>query len=132
MTTVVTLEDLKRQKRSVLRDGETLSVPLYLMDGVQREVATTPAVRLTDALGRPAGHRPGHAIAPATAQTQLRDAAFEASVERLTNAWKEPVAPVPASPASQRTADAPAKAPDAAAAWAGLVARTRDAWRDAR
>lgn len=122
----VTLEDLKREKR-IVRDGERLVVPMFAMDSVQRGLA------LRDALGRPAGHRPAHAIAPPTEQSQLRDAAFEAAGVRLREAWKNPapVAPkagVTGTPAN-RTTDAPARAADAEAAWERQGEALRNAWR---
>jgi hypothetical protein len=56
-------DDDDRRKDRTLRDGEVLRVPLMLMDGSQRDVATRGGV-IVDAFGRPAGHRPGCCLGP--------------------------------------------------------------------
>jgi hypothetical protein len=72
-------------ERGVLRDGKTVSVPLHLMDAVQRAVALS-AARVTDAFGAPAGHRPGYAFA-AGARTASEDARV-ARDQKLQDAWR--------------------------------------------
>ena len=88
----------------VLRDGETLRVPLMMRDGMsplQRAVAEDAAARrivVVDGLGRPAGHRPGacylrtaehttdHALA--VTRDHLRRKAYADSLAELQDAWK--------------------------------------------
>lgn len=88
----------------VLRDGETLRVPLLMRDGLsplQRAVAEDKAacgVTVVDGLGRPAGHRPGacylrtvpHTVDHAVAVTweHLRREAYVDAVTEASNAWK--------------------------------------------
>src|SRR6266550_9025180 len=43
----------------VVQDGESIRVPVYLMDATQRAVATE-GLRLHDGLGNPAGHKRGY------------------------------------------------------------------------
>jgi hypothetical protein len=123
----------------VVRDGEAVRVPMYLMDGVQRAVAGLaappgPRVRVTDALGASAGFKPGHCFA-ADSANDPRPAAFSEREKYLTDAWRL------AATGLSRAMD-----PDAAheveerlerergerdAAYDGMVARLCDAWRDA-
>jgi hypothetical protein len=88
----------------VLRDGQTLRVPLMMRDGMsplQRPVAEDKAARgvtVVDGLGRPAGHRPGacylrtvpHTVDHAVAVTRehLRREAYADAVTEASNAWK--------------------------------------------
>lgn len=58
----------------VVRDGERISVPLMLMDTIQREVADTSPLSEEDP----------------------RIAAFEEYVHYITNAWRGPVVRPPA------------------------------------
>lgn len=98
-------------ERGVLRDGKTVSVPLHLMDSVQRAVAGQTA-RVVDAFGAPAGHRPGYAFV-AGARTASEEARV-ACDQKLQDAWRGPqptrlcpMPPVRLAPAADRrmTAD---------------------------
>jgi hypothetical protein len=82
----------------VVRDGESVRVPMYLMDGVQRAVAGVPPRRdvlVTDGRGLPAGHRPGYVfIYAADSADDPRVAAFAERGRYLTDAWRTPVCDV--------------------------------------
>jgi hypothetical protein len=70
---------------NVLRDQQVLRVPLYAMDSLQRSVR---AHRLQDALGNPAGYRPGPVYLVGLDDTPARKAASD--YERfLSDAWKD-------------------------------------------
>jgi hypothetical protein len=76
----------------VVRDGESVRVPMYLMDGVQRAVARVaappgPRMRVTDALGASAGFKPGYCF-DAGAAGDPRPAAFSEREKYLTDAWR--------------------------------------------
>jgi hypothetical protein len=85
------IEDDRDDDR-VVRDGESVRVPMYLMDGVQRAVSGRVAPRnllVTDALGAPAGFRPGYAFAyAADVAGDPRPAAFARRERVLCDAWR--------------------------------------------
>lgn len=73
---------------SIVPDGCGVRVPLMLMDSVQRAVAED--LRITDAFGAEAGHRPGYVFASPTRLSEARDAAYNANLKLLEDAWRSP------------------------------------------
>jgi hypothetical protein len=126
----------------ILKDGEHLHVPVYLLDGFQRDVVQHYArqVRIVDAIGRPCGHRPGHAFV-STSSGELRDAAIDtrdiayAELEkRSAVAWRTNVFVAQTNAASDSSFEvaklSPADARDSA--FAELEKRSANAWRGGR
>lgn len=70
--------------------GKLLTVPLMMMDDMQRAVSASAPVY--DAFGRRGLHQPGYAYAapPAldSAPSQARDAVYEAYEQHLCSAWR--------------------------------------------
>ncbi|MGE0750814.1 MAG: hypothetical protein AB7K64_09530 [Variibacter sp.] len=96
-------EDL--DERGVLRDGARVTVPMHLMDGMQRSPSRT--ARMTDAFGAAAGHRPGYVFADG-ARTASEDARAGRD-QKLQDAWRgprplrlSPTTPVRVTPAAPR------------------------------
>lgn len=127
--TAIDMEDI--EKGRVLRDGERLVVSMTIMDGEQRAAAVTASailrdaaqVPVRDALGRPAGNRPGYAFAAdATGQSRVT-AAYQAYERKLANAWRAPAALPGAPDAPRPTGD---RLSDARAAYEHRLA---NAWR---
>jgi hypothetical protein len=79
----------------VVPDGGFVRVPLPFMDALSartnrafmRDSVREPLV--LDLMGAPAGHRPGYAVA---ADDDYDDTARQLYIQRLTNAWRGPVA----------------------------------------
>jgi len=67
---------------SILRDGESLRVPLHMMDAVQRSVAQ----HLHDGHGNRPGHRPGFAMSDANDDARQR--AYDEYRRDIENAWR--------------------------------------------
>jgi len=65
----------------VLADGETLHVPIHLMDGVQRAIAGIDELATFD------DHRCGFRLASDADRAAVRDARA-AMIQRLTDAWR--------------------------------------------
>lgn len=88
----------KEDKDKIAKDGETISVPLHLMDGQQRSVATDATV--SDVLHRPGyvigdhrRHGPGERLereAAAAEQQSKKNTAREKYETGLQNAWRQP------------------------------------------
>lgn len=127
MNTAQLLEDEKK-RRGIVADGEKITVSMLMMDGVQRKVSTTRPVNLHDALGRPAGQRPGYVFAVPTAQMSLRDRSYEAEGERIRQAWKMSGPEI----SNERALDTSHCAKDARSAWEAEGARVRNAWKGDR
>lgn len=119
-------EDGKR----IVPDGGTVFKPLQMMDAasvaeIRRELGTP--VRVIDAFGRPAGHRPGFCIPtePITAQDQAGAAWIERN-QRLQDAWRRSENP----PLLSTQYDSPEAARAAAdAAYETRSEYLRNAWR---
>jgi hypothetical protein len=116
----------------IVPDGYGVRVPIHLQDSVQQAIATSN-VRLTDALGRPAGQRPGHVFA-SDSEVQARDA-HAAMVQRTCNAWRTPStisdgawSGAAIAAASPKPDDQPL--PDVDAARAAYIDRLQNAWRN--
>jgi hypothetical protein len=81
----------------VMRRNGTYRVPMRLMDAQQRAVAAASPV--VDALGHPAGNRPGFLIAadgtPAARQAELNDALRATQRAMLGDAWRASSAAMP-------------------------------------
>lgn len=127
----------------ILKDGEHLHVPVYLLDGFQREVAqhyARPAL-VVDAIGRPCGNRPGHAFV-STSSGVLQDAAIDARdiayaelEKRSAAAWRSTarVAALVTSASGVRQAADTGQAEFARdSAFAELEKRSANAWRGGR
>jgi hypothetical protein len=54
----------------ICKDGESIHVPVHLMDATQRAVATE-GLRLHDGMGNPAGHKPGYVFVGNSEQRHL-------------------------------------------------------------
>jgi hypothetical protein len=82
----------------VLLDGEVLRVPMHLMDSVQQSVALN-GLRVTDGGGDSAGlHRPGPRYIADAAMRDAKQAAYDAYLHDVTNAWRgAPAREYPAS-----------------------------------
>jgi hypothetical protein len=112
MTKLNELEDEDR----VLKDGQTLRTPMFMMDSLQRLVSgDTPST---------AGYRPG-SLAMTDADRNSREKLYEARDKRLIDAWKN--AP-PLDPAQAKTAIVPATS---AERYAARDTRLENAWRSA-
>lgn len=79
----------------ILQDGETVRVPMRLMDSLQRSVATATTHRIHDGrgnVGDAAVHRPGPRYLTRDANTHLVrdqvDLAYRDYDDQLTNAWR--------------------------------------------
>jgi hypothetical protein len=122
----------------VVRDGESLKVPLYMMDSVQRAVATD-GLRLHDGMGNPAGHKRGYVFGGNAEQRQRAADAYDEWTRRLQNAWRTPGAAAERNEAQLKAWRRPGARPglrqdaahDRAAARAEYVQRTQNAWRAA-
>jgi hypothetical protein len=123
----------------VVPDGCSLRTSVMLMDSVQQEIARrfSRPVRVVDAIGRPCGHRPGHAFV-STSSGELRDAAIDARdiayaelEKRSAVAWRTNVAVAQTNAASDSSFEvaklSPADARDSA--FAELEKRSANAWR---
>jgi hypothetical protein len=123
----------------IIKDGEHVRVPMMLCDGFQRDVAQHYArpAQIVDAIGRPCGHRPGHAFV-STSSGELRDAAIDtrdiayAELEkRSAVAWRTNVVVAQTNAASDSSFEvaklSPADARDSA--FAELEKRSANAWR---
>jgi hypothetical protein len=109
-------------KPRILADGEFVRVPMMLMDGMQRAIAS-------DSQGG------------ATHVTDAAETAYEEWGARLRSAWKNPTAwctdAKPAEQRRERQPDPPARTQrandvDAQTAFEQLRERERNAWRTAR
>ena len=124
----------------ILKDGESLHVPIYLLDSVQREIATHYARRaqVVDAIGRPCGNRPGHAFVSnsnmrdaALDALDARDEAFAELEKRSAAAWRTNAAVAQTNAASGSSFEAAKLSPTDArdSAFAELEKRSANAWR---
>jgi len=122
----------------ILKDGESLHVPIYLLDSVQREIATHYARRaqVVDAIGRPCGNRPGHAFVSTSSGLQdaaidTRDIAYAELEKRSAAAWRTNVAVAQTNAASGSSFEAAKLSPTDArdSAFAELEKRSANAWR---
>jgi hypothetical protein len=115
----------------IVPDGYGIRVSAFLMDG-----ATTSA-NLTDALGRPAGHRPGHVYASDSDSEAAARAAYDARSKSLANAWRTTDAAVEylggvysGKPLAAASPAPPDRTPDNSdAARAAYLQRLQNAWR---
>jgi hypothetical protein len=116
----------------IIPDGHGVHVPIMLQD------AAPDATHLTDALGRPAGSRPGHVFA-SDANEAAAHAAHHAYKARIVDAWRNTTTDAdveqlggvysgkPLAAASPKPADVTPADPDAALA--AYTARLQNAWR---
>jgi hypothetical protein len=132
-------------KDGIVPDGCGVRLTMFMMDSVQRAVAAED-LQITDAFGAPAGQRPGYVFDHRLTEAQeARDAAYDASVKRLEDAWRSPSATTTTTTttattanverlrdASERTLDASDAAALRDQAYEDKVKRLADAWKTAR
>lgn len=112
MTKLNELEDHDR----VLKDGESIRIPMFMMDSLSRVVGgDTPSV---------AGHRPG-SLPMTDAERISREELYAQRDKRISDAWRDPPA---LEPSQAKTAIVPAASADI---YERRDARLRDAWRSA-
>jgi hypothetical protein len=113
-----------------VQDGESVRVPIMLMDGKPYEAPLRRDMRMVDAWGNPAGSRPGWCFA--VDGNDQREAAYQAYKRELRDAWRkpqrqphavEPVAPQQQHDQRQMTSDE---------AYALMCQELRDGWRQRR
>jgi hypothetical protein len=122
----------------VVQDGESIRVPVYLMDATQRAVATE-GLRLHDGLGNPAGHKRGYVFGGNAEQRQRAADAYDERTTRLQEAWRSPAGAAERNEAQLEAWRRPGARPglsqdaaaDRAAAHAAYVQRIQNAWRAA-
>jgi hypothetical protein len=114
----------------ILRDGERLVVPAYLMDhadDVQRAIAATQAA-MTTALD---GHRPGYRVADQAALDRSEQAYRERN-RRISDAWRsKDRSAADSEHAAELGRDLASGADPRTAAIAARDAWLRNAWRTA-
>jgi hypothetical protein len=118
----------------IVPDGCGVRTSIMLLDSVQRAVAADADLQITDAFGAPAGQRPGYVFDHRLTEAQeARDAAYDASVKRLEDAWRSPSAAtttaVERRAASERTLDASDAAAERDQEYENKVKRLQDAWK---
>jgi hypothetical protein len=82
-------ESIEIGDNDTVPDGFGVHCPAFLMDGIQREIATS-RVRIVDAAGRPAGSRPGFCFDASDDERAAR-ASYEAHKNYLRDAWRSPL-----------------------------------------
>jgi hypothetical protein len=87
----------------IVPDGCGVRVPIFLMDSMQRDVAAN--LQVVDAWGAEAGHRPGYVFNGPNKSTEARDAAYDDSVKRLNDAWRNPSVDTPPPVSVTESAD---------------------------
>jgi hypothetical protein len=82
----------------IVKDGEKISVPIYLLDSMQRSVAAHYGRRdqIVDAFGMSAGRKRGYCFQNTSsvlqdAASDTRQAAFDALEKRSQSAWRRTV-----------------------------------------
>jgi hypothetical protein len=118
----MTIRSYDEDDDSILADGESLRIPLMLMDGLPPE--------LHDGIGNPVGHKPGYVFGGVTAAArQIVDDAYAQYETDLTEAWQQPAARGQHHQRPQQ--DRPSN--DAAvSAYDDYVARLTSAWREGK
>jgi hypothetical protein len=120
----------------IVHDGESVRVPVLLMDDVQRAVATK-GLRLHDGAGNPAGQQRGYVFGGNAEQRQRAADAYDERTRRLQNAWRSPAAAAERNEAQLEAWRRPGARPglrqdgamDRATAHAAYVQRIQNAWR---
>jgi len=111
----------------IVKDGECVVRPMILMDAASLGIAETTERAIADAALPQPLHRPGQiGISDALADTreQLRDD----RKRRLSDAWRNPPAPLDAAAVANAQTTSPA-APDSEARYAARDARLENAWK---
>jgi len=95
-------DELEEIRKNGIRDGDRLRVPVMVADAAGRErpnwmaadggasLVEDEACYVTDALGRPAGRRPGYMFAATDVAQRRVDDAYAARDAWLQNAWRHP------------------------------------------
>jgi hypothetical protein len=117
----------------IVRDGQSLRVPIMLMDAASRAPADASAITariLADQALPTVLHRPGALAVVTDAERNARDQLYAARDRRVADAWKNTRAPI-AAPAAQTAPalSAVALTADSEARYARRDQRLRDAWR---
>jgi hypothetical protein len=108
-------------KQRTLKDGQRVTVPMVMMDALQRSIAGM----IRDAFGQPAGHRNGYCFSQDKDIEQRRAAARDEYDAAVTSAWQNP------RPASAVTPAAPTSTNDAVAdAYAAYDHALTNRWRN--
>ncbi len=93
-------DELEEIRKNGIRDGDRLRVPVMVADAAGRErpnwmaadggasLVEDEACYVTDALGRPAGRRPGYMFAATDVAQQRLDDAYAEAERALSNAWR--------------------------------------------
>lgn len=79
----MTRDEHKKRGKRVVEDGETIHVPLFMMDSGQRAAAT----KVTDAFGRPAGSAVGYIFRASDAVSIALEDSYERRKGALAAAW---------------------------------------------
>ncbi|HEY5125881.1 MAG TPA: hypothetical protein VIJ35_01035 [Bradyrhizobium sp.] len=75
-------------QNGVIKDGARVRVPMFAMDAVQKSVALN-GLRVTDGSDDSAGlHRPGPRYIADAAMRDAKQAAYDAYLHDVTNAWR--------------------------------------------
>ena len=82
----------RAKKGEVLADGERFSIPMtfldhQLQDGLVAKYGDS-AIRVVDASGAPAGHRPGYLLDRDRTLADAAAEAYQARNQRMADAWK--------------------------------------------
>ena len=97
---------------TIIRDGESVYVPMVLMDEMQRKARdvlrreTSPQARVVDAFGRPAGFARGYCFDTDPTAAAAREQAQHEYEDRLTSAWRGTHAPQQAARVSGSSEEA--------------------------
>ena len=112
MTKLNELEDDK----DVLKDGQSMRVPMFMMDSLSRVVVADTASTV--------GHKPG-SLPITDADRASREEIYARRDQKMTDAWKNPS---PLDPSQSKKAITPAPSADR---YAARDARLEAAWRSA-
>jgi hypothetical protein len=117
----------------VLKDGCSVTVPLHMMDSMQRDIARhSLATRLHDGHGGPAGHRPGFVYSTDASLNEAKERAYAAYDAELRDAYKHPQGWRGDIDASDGTLDATPVLDERERAYAAYDAAVANAWRGPR
>jgi hypothetical protein len=78
-----------RRYNDVVRDGESVRVPVFFKDGAKRAV---DSLELHDGMGNPFGQRRGYVFGGDTEQRKRATLAYNERTMWLQNAWRSPAA----------------------------------------
>lgn len=108
--------DKLEEEDSVIKDGQTLRVSMFMMDSLARVVVADTASTV--------GHKPG-SLPITDADRASREEIYARRDQKMTDAWKNPS---PLDPSQTKKAITPAPSADR---YAARDARLEQAWRSA-